>query len=248
MSKTDRSKWSGAGLQTRSCSPSPAQAAAHVDEGERGAVRDHHALRRAGRPGRVQDVGEVGLDRPVRRPAPRPVPPAPRPRARRPGPAGRGPAAGPGSAASGPQCGPVTTRLRSCGNGAGHRGCPLRRSLVGQHHGDAAVGHDGGQPRGGRLRVERDIAGPGLQHAEHGHHRGGRLGGEDPHPVARRHALRQQRAGDLVAQPVQLVVAEEPLSRRPPPGRSRCPRRAVRQQVLQQICHCASAFLSCRST
>ena len=29
MSKTDRSKCSGAGLQTRSCSPSPAQAAAH---------------------------------------------------------------------------------------------------------------------------------------------------------------------------------------------------------------------------
>ena len=29
MSKTDRSKCSGAGLQTRSCSPRPAQAAAH---------------------------------------------------------------------------------------------------------------------------------------------------------------------------------------------------------------------------
>src|ERR1700761_4993819 len=30
MSKTDRSKWSGAGLQTRSCSVSPAQFAAHA--------------------------------------------------------------------------------------------------------------------------------------------------------------------------------------------------------------------------
>ncbi len=31
-SKTDRSKWSGAGLQTRSCSRRPAQAAAHAQK------------------------------------------------------------------------------------------------------------------------------------------------------------------------------------------------------------------------
>ena len=175
-------------------------------------MRDHHALRRAGRPGRIQDVGKVGLDGPV------PGKCLVRFRQHRiPGQDG-GPARG-GQGSGFPRvaaAAPVRAghyHAAELRNDARHRDRLVHRSLVGQDHGDAAVPDDGGQPPGGRLRVERDVACPGLQRPEHRHDRGGRLGGEDPHPIARRHALREERAGYLVAQLVQLFVGEEPTRR-----------------------------------
>ena len=107
---------------------------------------------------------------------------------------------------------------------------------VRQDHGDATVAHDGGQPPGGCIRVERDVACPGLQRPEYAHDGGGRLDGEDPHAIARRHALGEECAGYLVAQPVQFGVGQRPVARsyrRP----IRLPCCAIRQQVLQKIRH-----------
>ena len=46
--------------------------------------------------------------------------------------------------------------------------------------------------------VERDVARPGLEHAEEGHHRDGRLPREESDTVAGRDAVFAQRAGDLL--------------------------------------------------
>ena len=190
---------------------------------------DHHPLRGAGRSGRVQDVRQVGLDRPFLRewlswlPGHR-------------GPRHNGRALGRGNGR--------LLALRAAGHarhhhyaarpgdGAGQGGRLGRPRLVRHDHGGAAVPHDLAEPLGGCLRVERHIAGPGLQRPVYPDDRGGRLGGEDRHPVAGRHAQPHQRPGHLVTQPVQLLVGEQAA-----PGRYRrplrLPRRGLGQQPLQ---------------
>ena len=158
MSKTDRSKWSGAGLQTRSCAVSPAAAAAHSTNVSElrceiitpfGLPVDPDVYRMYARSDSIARSSASGSAVSAATAV-----------------HGMMAAPGAGAAAAAPASRPAGKgrhHRAQPGDAAGQGGGLGRPRLVGHDHAGAAVPDHVAEPLGRRFRVERHVAGPGLQ-------------------------------------------------------------------------------------
>ena len=203
-----------------------------LDEGQRVAVGEHHALRRPSRPGRVEDVGQIllghrdtGIES-VQVPRDLPVGDG---RARE-----LGFALGPRGGSS---VGWVVERHDEARPVLTHRAQePRRPRRRGDDRADRAVPRHGGGPQDRLPGIEWHVRGSRLHRPVDGRDRLEVLGGEDPDPIPGPDAAVDQGAGDAVRRGLELTVGERPAPRADGlPIRARLRRR--RQQMVQEEGH-----------